>query len=77
MKFVIKDHLEMVPDILSVIEKMTKDEGIVLRLLAYYLYLKSDLGFWTPKTSFEQGGGFYYSKLYNVSKTLKYTSFYM
>lgn len=27
MKFVIKDHLEMIPDILSVIEKMTKDEG--------------------------------------------------
>jgi len=27
MKFVIKDHLEMIPDILTVIEKMTKDEG--------------------------------------------------
>lgn len=31
MKFVIKDHLEMIPDILSVIEKMTKDEGIILQ----------------------------------------------
>lgn len=29
MKFVIKDHLEMIPEILSVIEKMTKDEGIL------------------------------------------------
>lgn len=27
MKFVIKDHLEMIPDILSVMDKMTKDEG--------------------------------------------------
>jgi len=28
MKFVIKEHVEMIPDILTVIEKMTKDEGI-------------------------------------------------
>lgn len=34
MKFVIKDHLEMIPDILSVIEKMTKDEG------NFYNYIK-------------------------------------
>ncbi|XP_026807843.1 serine/threonine-protein phosphatase 4 regulatory subunit 1-like isoform X2 [Rhopalosiphum maidis] len=31
MKFVIKDHLEMIPDILTVIEKMTKDEDKLMR----------------------------------------------
>lgn len=39
MKFVIKDHLEMVPDILSVIEKMTKDEGIVLQHNRHIIYI--------------------------------------
>lgn len=38
MKFVIKDHLEMIPDILSVIEKMTKDEGTYI-FTQYKAYL--------------------------------------
>lgn len=36
MKFVIKDHLEMIPDILSVIDKMTKDEGNFYNNILYY-----------------------------------------
>jgi len=45
MKFVIKDHLEMIPDILSVIEKMTKDEGIFLIVSNELFILKLNLKF--------------------------------
>lgn len=38
MKFVIKDHLEVIPDILAVIEKMTKDEGITENYLNFILF---------------------------------------
>lgn len=41
MKFVIKDHLEMIPEILSVIEKMTKDEGIANTIVSYFIYIEN------------------------------------